>query len=73
MARQCLEQYLSGQFSWLHCLETMVVALGKELVRNQLICVEVRNEYIGLWKEVSDEKIDRIGDNLDKSLAIINS
>lgn len=56
MARQCMEQYLDGQLSWLHALETMVVALGKELVRNQLIHVETRNEYLGLWKEHEETK-----------------
>lgn len=56
MARSCMEAYLTGQLSWLHCLETMVVALGKELVANQKIVVECRNEYLGVWHELQETK-----------------
>lgn len=56
MARGCLNLYLEGKLSWLHCLETMVVALGKELVSNQDILVEQRNEYLDLVKAVEAAK-----------------
>jgi hypothetical protein len=64
MARGALNHYLSGGFSWLHCLETMVVALGKELVANQDILVEQRNEYMDLYKSVTEKKHLELMDKL---------
>ena len=49
MARGSLNLYLEGQLTWMQALETMVTALGKELLVNQKILVEVRNDYVEIF------------------------
>lgn len=49
MARGALECYLDGQLTWVETLETMVTALGRELLMNQKILVEARTEAVSLY------------------------
>lgn len=49
MARSALNLYLEGELNWTHALETMVTALGRELLVNQKILVEVRHDYVDLF------------------------
>lgn len=51
MARGCLNLYLEGRNDWRTTLEVMVVLLGRELLVNQIILSECRNEYV----EVSNQ------------------
>lgn len=50
MARSCLILFEKGEITWLQCLETMVVALGKELLANQAVLVDQRNDYLRVAK-----------------------
>lgn len=56
MARSALNLYLEGQLNWMEALETMVTALGKELLVNQKILVEVRSDYVDMFNELGSHK-----------------
>lgn len=49
MARSALNLYFEGSLTWMEALETMVTALGRELLVNQKILVEVRSDYVDLF------------------------
>lgn len=57
MARGCMTEYLVGHLTWLEALETMVVALGKELVANQIVLVDQRNEYLSVAKQLQSASV----------------
>lgn len=63
MARGCLNLYLTGQLDWMEALESMVIILGKELLVNQSIQVETKDEYTRLWNQVNGQKL--ISDTLE--------